>query len=126
VSHNGDLAVSLMAEELAGKYRRLASSYAREYPRKAGLLRLASTLLDLLASELAAGRPTRATLERLESLERLLRWSGLPWQQVYRVRRLAAERLERAVLSGLESLAGGVLPGAPWAAGASALAEVEY
>jgi len=102
VGLNGDLALSVIAEETAERLRRMASSYGREYPRKAGLLRLASTLLDLLASELASGKPTYATLERIRSVERLLRWSGLPWQHVERIRRLAYRRLEASLMAGLD------------------------
>jgi hypothetical protein len=129
LDYRGDLALSLLAEEAAEKYRRMASRYSREYPRKAGLLRLASTLLDLLAGELAAGRPSPSTLERLESLERLLRWSGLPWQYMDRVRRMAVQRLERGILAGLEIPGGEGLPGVGWAAGAlgaPAVGELEY
>jgi hypothetical protein len=127
----GELALSLIAEEEAARYRRMASSYSRESPRKAGLLRLAASLLDMLAGELVAGRASAATIERLESLARLLRWSGLPHARLERIagmaRRLAGHHGLGALPAhpGEVGLEGGLGSPVGLALG-RALGEVEY
>ncbi|MEB3852105.1 MAG: hypothetical protein LRS49_05975 [Desulfurococcales archaeon] len=120
----GELALSVIAGEEAARYRRMASSYARESPRKAGLLRLAASLLDMLAGELVAGRPGEATIERLESIARLLRWSGLPHGRLERIARMA-RRYTPAYTVGLEAHPGQLGVGVGGMVGL-AVGEVEY
>ena len=79
----GYLMVSITAEEIAVMYRRMASNQSS--PRRAGLLRLVSDVLEDLALEALRGRVSEATLERLIALERVLRINGLPSERISRL-----------------------------------------
>lgn len=71
---------SVMAEEMSVMYRNMANKQGS--PRRAGLLRLTSEILENLALEAIKGSISETTLERLIALERILRISGLPSSRI--------------------------------------------
>jgi len=74
---------SIMAEEISVMYRKMAERQGS--PRKAGLLRLVSEVLEDLAVEAIKGSISEATIERLMVLGRTLRMSGLPSMRIERL-----------------------------------------
>ncbi len=86
---------SVMAEEISVMYRKMAER--QESPRKAGLLRLVSEVLEDLAVEAIKGSISEATLERLMVLGKILRMSGLPSVRIERLVRSVKRYMVPAV-----------------------------
>ncbi|GAB6148445.1 hypothetical protein [Stetteria hydrogenophila] len=73
---SGDVAVALLAEELAEYYRRMARNHKALHHH--AMLSVAAEILEILAQEALTGRVAKSTIERSEIIVRYLRRNGLP------------------------------------------------
>jgi len=99
---SGDVAIAILAEELAEQYRRMARSQRALHNR--AILRVTAEILEILAQEALNGFIMRSTIERLEIISRHLRVNGLPH---YRVEKLV-KLVRRLYLTGGEIIDYGV------------------
>jgi hypothetical protein len=81
------ITISLMAEEIAVMYKRMSERQGN--PRRAGLLKLASEVLEDLAMEAVRGKIAEETLEKLRVIEKFLKVNGLPSDKIGRLVRVA-------------------------------------
>lgn len=77
---SGDVAVAILAQELAEQYRRMSRSQRTLHNR--ALLRVTAEILEILAQEALNGLVLRDTVDRLEIISRHLRRNGLPHYRV--------------------------------------------
>ena len=85
----GEVALAILAEELADQYKRMSRSH-RDLHRRA-ILRVAAEILEVVASELISDTVSRSTIERLETITSLLRRNYLPYRRLERLTRLVKE-----------------------------------
>ncbi len=86
VMENG-MAISILAEEIAVMYKKMSEK--QENPRRAGLLKLASEILEDFALEVIRSGISQPTLERLTVIEKMLKLNGLPSGRLGRLVRAA-------------------------------------
>ena len=77
---SGDVAIAILAEELAERYRVMSKSHKTLHGR--ALMRVTAEILEILAQEALMGSVVKATIDRLEIIVRHLRINGLPYHRV--------------------------------------------